>query len=434
MNSLSKILAWLTPSLRIAITMCTCLATNWAGVSAQTPYLEFRYEFDSAEAPLVDSTGQNANLGLGQNGVEHRFGEESLVGGDGFSLGLDAPGVGHPTGSYLIVPSAPSPETFSLSIWMKPLFTGQPEAIFARDNIWWPSPCNYYCLYIDPAQSLVWKTGGTESISTEGGIIEEDQVYHVVVTHLDTDGPDTGNANRSRVYVNGEMIDEVEGPEEIPSLDSIADDNGIFEYLWVGTLSSFGGFWGELDDLQMYSTELTPEQVAEMYANPGSLANLGGAPGDFDGDGELTVVDIDELSAAIRSGTTDTIYDLDGSGNISDDDRIVWVNGLKNTYFGDADLDGQFSSTDLVAVLASGAYEQDVDASWGTGDFDGDGRTNSSDLVTALADGGYELGPRASVLAVPEPASRAFVLLSLGVIGVLRRRSLAQWWNPPTAL
>ena len=74
MNSLSKILVRLIPSLRIPITMCMCLTTNWAGVSAQTPYLEFRYEFDSAAAPLVDSTGQNGNLGLGQNGVEHRFG------------------------------------------------------------------------------------------------------------------------------------------------------------------------------------------------------------------------------------------------------------------------------------------------------------------------------------------------------------------------
>jgi uncharacterized protein (TIGR03382 family) len=325
----------------------------------------------------------------------------------------------------LVVPGAPAPESFSLSIWMRPRFTGQPEAIFARDNIWWPSPCNYFCLYLDPSQSLIWKTAGVETIATDTGMMEEDQVYHVVVTHLDTDGPDTGNADRSRVYVNGEMIAEETGPDEIPSLESIADGNGIFDVLWVGTLSSFGGYLGEFDDLQMYSIELTPELIAEMYANPGSVANLAGDLGDFDGDGELTVADIDELSAAIRAATTDAKYDLDGSTSIDDADRVVWVNTLKNTYFGDADLDGQFSSTDLVAVLASGTYEQDVAASWGTGDFDGDGRTNSSDLVTALADGGYEQGPRASGSAVPEPAGGALALLSLSAAALLRRRRLS---------
>jgi hypothetical protein len=422
MNAYSRLSTSRNCWLCTAIALGGCLAVGGAQVSAQSPFLEFRYEFDSTEAPLVDSTGQNANLGLGQNGIAHRFGEESLVGGDGYALGLDAPGVGHPTGSYLVVPNAPAPETFSLSIWLRPRFTGQPEAIFARDNVWWPSPCNFYCLYIDPTQSLVWKTAGIEAILTDDGLFEEDEVYHVVVTHLDTDGPDTGSADRSRIYVNGTLVDEIDGPEEIPSLESIADVNNIYQFLWVGTLSSFGGFSGELDDLQMYNIELTPEQVAQMYANPGSLANLGGILGDFDGDGELTVADLDELTAAVRSGSMNSTYDLNADGNVDDGDRVVWVNDLKNTYFGDADLDGEFNSTDLVAVLASGTYEQELDASWATGDFDGDGRTNSSDLVTALADGGYEQGPRASVMAVPEPTGVTLMLLSLGFISTRRRK------------
>ena len=47
----------------------------------------------------------------------------------------------------------------------------------------------------------------------------------------------------------------------------------------MGARSSGPGYKGELDDFQLYSTELTEEQVAEMYANPGSLAPFGpGAP------------------------------------------------------------------------------------------------------------------------------------------------------------
>ena len=111
-----------------------------------------------------------------------------------FRLGWTLPGNNHPTGSYLTILDAPHPETFSFSIWIKPRLTGQIEAVLARDNVWWPSPCSYYCLYIDSFQSLVWKTGGAETIISEEGTIAEDEVYHLVVTHLDSDGADTGSA------------------------------------------------------------------------------------------------------------------------------------------------------------------------------------------------------------------------------------------------
>jgi hypothetical protein len=73
-----------------------------------------------------------------------------------------------------------------------------------------------------------------------------------------------------------------------------------------------------------------------------------------------------------------------------------WVKDLFVSWVGDADLNGEFNSSDLVTVLASGTYETDLDSVWSTGDFNGDGRTTSGDLVAALADGGYEAGPRAA--------------------------------------
>ena len=258
---------------------------------------------------------------LGQNGVEHRFGESSLVGGNGFSIGLDAPGDGHPTGSYLRVIDAAHPDSFSYSMWINPLLTGQTQAILARDTVWWPSPCNFYCLYIDNAQSLVWKTGATETIISEPALVEDGTLYHLVVTHLDSDGLDTGSADRSRIYLNGEMIEEVENPVEIPTLDSIADANEIFRSLWVGTMSSLGGYWGEMDDFQFYSTELTPEQVAKMHANPGTLADFGdGAPllqpGDADQDLDFDQFDLVKVQVAAKylTGQAATWGDGDWNG------------------------------------------------------------------------------------------------------------------------
>ena len=89
---------------------------------------------------------------------------------------------------------------------------------------------------------------------------------------------------------------------------------------------------------------------------------------------------------------------------------------------GDAHLDGEFNSDDLVAVMAAGKYERDAMASWSEGDWNGDGRFSSGDLILAFEEGGYERrGPRDVLNAVPEPSS--FVMLITCLIGVeiLRR-------------
>lgn len=59
---------------------------------------------------------------------------------------------------------------------------------------------------------------------------------------------------------------------------------------------------------------------------------------------------------------------------------------------GDANLDGQFTSDDVVLTQTAGLYETGEAAQWHEGDFDGDARYTSNDLVTALAEGHYEDG------------------------------------------
>jgi hypothetical protein len=144
------------------------------------------------------------------------------------------------------------------------------------------------------------------------------------------------------------------------------------------------------------------------------LVTGGGGAGDFNASGALDAADIDDLTGQVAGGTNPPAYDLNGDTLVDESDIGVWVRDLYNTWIGDANLDGEFNSGDLVGVLASGTYEADVDAVWSTGDFNGDRRTNSSDLVTALADGGYEQGPRAGVQAVPEPAG--MLLMAVGAL------------------
>jgi hypothetical protein len=145
----------------------------------------------------------------------------------------------------------------------------------------------------------------------------------------------------------------------------------------------------------------------------------GSLMGDYNGSGALDPRDIDFLTAAV--GSDDLTFDANGDGSVTSDDRTTWVEQLANTWFGDANVDGEFNSSDLVTVFTAGKYELDEFASWEQGDWNGDQRFGSGDLVTAFAGGGYETGPRNGVAAVPEPS--AAVMLGIGLLVIFRRRS-----------
>jgi hypothetical protein len=235
-------------------------------------------------------------------------------------------------------------------------------------------------------------------LSAEDDVIEpsdDEQWYHFVAQ---LDGAEV------RLFLNGQEL------ADLVDSDPIAwqEQQGT-----IGARINTGGdtvqpFPGLIDELAIYDKLLSPERVMAHYqAGLGQLAE----PGDFNADGVLNAADIDDLTTQSAGGTNPAAYDLNADALVNDADVAFWIRDLFNSWVGDADLNGEFNSTDLVNVLASGTYEVDVASVWTSGDFNGDGRTNSGDLVAALADGGYEAGPRAAVAAVPEPSG--VILLSL---------------------
>ena len=148
-------------------------------------------------------------------------------------------------------------------------------------------------------------------------------------------------------------------------------------------------------------------------------------PGDVNGDGKIDAEDIDLLCQAIRQGLQMPAHDLDGSGNVDEDDLRFLVRNILNTTPGDANLDGLFNSSDLVKVFQAGQYEDllEDNSGWATGDWSCDGDFTSSDLVAAFQTGAYER-PAAAARGVTSSILRAAMDAAFHDEQAARRRRL----------
>lgn len=239
--------------------------------------------------------------------------------------------------------------------------------------------------------------------------------------------------------------------------------NGLFEVLndpsitWPEALQfagdGNGDGWVTTDDVDTFSSGLLMSEAAFSETYPdGSFAAL-----DFDANGRVDRHDLPEFYASLQNNDTPTedrfvvgdltqdwmmdeadinlllqalasgtdVDDIDGTPGTSLDDLNVLVKTIYNTWFGDANLDGVFDSSDLVAVFAVGEYEDGIEdnSTWADGDWNGDLDFTSGDIVAAFEDGGYEQGGRAAgAVAVPEP-STALVLTFACLLLALRSRN-----------
>jgi hypothetical protein len=147
-------------------------------------------------------------------------------------------------------------------------------------------------------------------------------------------------------------------------------------------------------------------------------------PCDLDGNGACDGADIDAIASAILAGSADGVFDVNGDSVVTDADRLHYIEVVLNTWVGDSNLDGQFSTRDFVAVFQLGGYEDGIpgNAGWASGDWNGDLDFTTRDFVAAFQSGGFEVGPRAAVAAVPEPSALALTLLGLFAVASRFRR------------
>ena len=158
-----------------------------------------------------------------------------------------------------------------------------------------------------------------------------------------------------------------------------------------------------IDEIEIYGVSMTAD------------------PCDVNGDGTFDVLDIDALTEGLVTAQNDPRFDVNGDGVANAADHRHLVVGKFGTWFGDANLDGEFNSSDFVGVFQAGKFETGEPATWSQGDWNADGVFSSSDFVVAFQDGGFELGPRNPIQNVPEPSSAMIIVLILS-FGLLRNR------------
>ncbi|MCA9168063.1 MAG: Ig-like domain-containing protein [Planctomycetales bacterium] len=138
------------------------------------------------------------------------------------------------------------------------------------------------------------------------------------------------------------------------------------------------------------------EQFEPRTVLAASFLNTTFVLGDLDHNGQLQAADLDQMGAAIRSGSTSRDFDFNGDKSVDNVDRQRLIESVFGTHVGDSNLDGEFGTTDLVQVFQLGQYEDELEhnSSWASGDWDGDGEFGTSDLVYAFQRGGFEAGRR----------------------------------------
>lgn len=149
--------------------------------------------------------------------------------------------------------------------------------------------------------------------------------------------------------------------------------------------------------------------------------------GDYNVNGVLDAADLDVQSLAMSQ--KDRTFDLNQDGQVTIDDRYIWLHEIAKTVAGDANFDRLFSSADLVQVFQTGRYETTQSATWAQGDFNGDLRFTTGDLVMSFQDGYYEVARPQATSVIPEPSICGGCLI--GGIAVLRRLRNVRWTSSP---
>ncbi len=221
------------------------------------------YQMDETEGDvMVDASGQRyhgtygaagtGSFALGQTGLATgqavRFddGGSPAAGGGGFGQ-LDAEA------------SIPSLQNLTISMWVQPDAADAGASMLLAKGTAAGDPFALATNAVGDTNPLLWFVQEEPEIESDP-VLVVGQPHHVVITQLDENGIELGST-RTRIYVDGELFTETEGGNGYEDLKP--------SVIQIGALNGGFGFTGIIDDVQIYSRELTAEEVSFLHANPG---------------------------------------------------------------------------------------------------------------------------------------------------------------------
>ena len=182
--------------------------------------------------------------------------------------------------------------------------------------------------------------------------------------------------------------------------------------------------WSERGPSGEFTAITVPHRLiadtADLYTTGEILINdVLGSPkvaGDFNADSLFDVADLDELARRIQFVSTDNYYDVNEDGVLTEADLRIWVEDIKGTHMGDANLDGKVDLTDFSVVVDHFGRP----GGWNQGDFTADGLISFPDFLQ-LAENFMKQPGDGAVAAVPEPRGAGMALLCTVLIYKRRR-------------
>ena len=250
-----------------------------------------------------------------------------------------------------------NPESFTVTVWARPETAGSvyQSVITSRDDAF-PDLAGYI-LYSTPGG--IWQfwtgpgvgAGGWDGV--DGPAVEAGEWVHLAISF-------DAESNEKVLWVNGEPFsDEGAGAGYSP--------NGVKD-LHIGGGADSGTefrFKGNIDDVGVFNEVLSQAQIMSIMAN-GVQAYLG-ITGDYNANGTLDAGDLDLQAEqmVLNPVPPPAGFDLNGDNKVDFNDRLFWLHDLKETWVGDADLNGLFDSNDFVLAFQAGKYEvAGANATW----------------------------------------------------------------------
>ena len=235
--------------------------------------------------------------------------------------------------------------------------------------------------------------------------------------------------------VFGEVRDPPNGPQEIRAViwdahhgmrqleEALLEEYGLETHPWG--MQRIGGMSEDRMTITGYSREnrAASGSDGEMWVVQLDWP-LGTRPGDINFDDELEVSDVDVLQRLIREERFNLQADFDRNDVVDNADLSFWVEELKQTRLGDANLDGKVAFDDFL-VLSSNF---NTNGSWVEGDFDSSGIVDFPDFLLLSDNFGHSAV--AASIAVPEPSSGFALLANVLLILTTYARSVFQTGRP----